>query len=107
MVQVCFMEYSLRNTLEYNKIYLELPRLRGFSEESIRKMRVFSEFWTQYLNRSPLATDLNATTEMSVVVCDTFSLAKWSPTASETYGSGHLQDNCRYARKYAAHSARH
>ncbi len=61
----------------------ELPGLRGFSEESIKKMRVFSEFWTQYLNRSPLATDLNATTEMSVVECDTFSLAKWSPTASE------------------------
>ena len=61
----------------------ELPGLRGFSEESIKKMRVFSEFWSQYLNRSPMATDLNATTEMSVVECDTFSLAKWSPTASE------------------------
>ena len=46
-------------------------------------MRVFSEFWSQYLNRSPLATDLNATAELSEVECDTFSLAKWSPTASE------------------------
>ena len=30
-----------------------------------------------------MASNLNATTEMSVVECDTFSLAKWSPTASE------------------------
>ena len=26
----------------------ELPGLRGFSEESIKKMRTFSEFWTNY-----------------------------------------------------------
>ena len=28
----------------------ELPGLRGFSEESIKKMRTFAEFWSQYLN---------------------------------------------------------
>ena len=36
----------------------ELPGLRGFSEESIKKMRMFAEFWSQYLNRSPMATEL-------------------------------------------------
>ena len=35
----------------------ELPGLRGFSEESIKKMRTFSEFWSPCLNRSPMATD--------------------------------------------------
>ena len=37
----------------------ELPGLRGFSEESIKKMRTFSEFWSQYLNRSPMATEMD------------------------------------------------
>ena len=39
----------------------ELPGLRGFSEESIKKMRTFAEFWAQYINRSPLATELIGT----------------------------------------------
>lgn len=29
----------------------ELPGLRGFSEESIKKMRTFAEFWSQFINR--------------------------------------------------------
>ena len=37
----------------------ELPGLRGFSEESIKKMRTFSEFWSPYLNRSPMATEMD------------------------------------------------
>lgn len=37
----------------------ELPGLRGFSEESIKKMRTFSEFWSQNINRSPMATEIN------------------------------------------------
>ena len=39
----------------------ELPGLRGFSEESIKKMRTFAEFWSQYINRSPTATDMDCT----------------------------------------------
>ncbi|MBO7145934.1 MAG: DUF1016 family protein [Salinivirgaceae bacterium] len=65
------------------QLHLELPGLRGFSGQNIRNMRLFAEYWSQYLNCSPMASNLNATTEMSVVECDTFSLAKWSPTASE------------------------
>lgn len=37
----------------------ELPGLRGFSEESIKKMRTFAEFWSQFINRSPMATEIN------------------------------------------------
>ncbi len=61
----------------------ELPGLRGFSEESIKKMRTFSEFWSQYLNRSPLATDLKHRELHTEIECDNFSLSKWSPLATE------------------------
>ncbi len=36
----------------------ELPGLRGFSEENIKKMRSFYEKWEGLTNRSPMATDL-------------------------------------------------
>ena len=61
----------------------ELTGLRGFSEESIKKMRTFAEFWSRYINRSPMATDLEKTNTQAVIVYDHFSLQKWSPTASE------------------------
>lgn len=41
----------------------ELPGLRGFSEESIKKMRLFYEAWQPVINRSPLATDFEPQTE--------------------------------------------
>lgn len=41
----------------------ELPGLRGFSEESIKKMRLFYEAWQPVINRSPAATDLEAPNE--------------------------------------------
>jgi hypothetical protein len=61
----------------------ELPGLRGFSEESIKKMRTFAEFWSQYINRSPTATDMDCTNPKSLLSHDSFSLAKWSPLATE------------------------
>ena len=39
----------------------ELPGLRGFSATSIKKIRIFYEFWSQYINRQPLAVDLQIT----------------------------------------------
>ena len=36
----------------------ELPGLRGFSAENIKKMRRFYEEWANLINRSPIATDL-------------------------------------------------
>ena len=61
----------------------ELPGLRGFSEESIKKMRTFAEYWHHYLNRSPLATDLEGCVSQAVITYDYFSLQKWSPLATE------------------------
>jgi len=63
----------------------ELPGLRGFSEESIKKMRTFAEFWSQYLNRSPTATDLENNETNLPIVYDCFSLTKWSPLATEIH----------------------
>ena len=48
----------------------ELPGLRGFSEESIKKMRTFSEFWSQYLNRSPMATEMDLDKLQEDIECD-------------------------------------
>ena len=61
----------------------ELPGLRGFSEESIKKMRTFAEYWHHYLNRSPSATDLEESSVRAVITYDYFSLSKWSPLATE------------------------
>ena len=61
----------------------ELPGLRGFSEESIKKMRTFSEFWSPYLNRSPMATEKDLDKIQDDIECDRFSLTKWSPMATE------------------------
>ena len=66
-----------------NQLQRELPGLRGFSEESIKKMRTFAEFWSQYINRSPSATDLKIIDTQSYITHDCFSLAKWSPLATE------------------------
>lgn len=43
------------------QIRKEMPGLRGFSAENMKKMRTFSEFWSQFINRSPMATDLQRT----------------------------------------------
>ena len=39
-------------------LQIELPGLRGFSAENIKKMRRFYEEWNPFLFRSPVATDL-------------------------------------------------
>lgn len=65
----------------------EMPGLRGFSSESIKKMRTFAEYWSQYLNRSPVANELLTAEKCSPVASeievDTFALAKWSPLTTE------------------------
>ena len=43
----------------------ELPGLRGFSSASIKKMRIFFEKWSNYVNRSPLANVLNVSKKSS------------------------------------------
>ena len=61
----------------------ELPGLRGFSATSIKKMRTFYEFWCQYINRQPLAVDLQITENNTVIDIDSFALQNWSPLAVE------------------------
>ncbi|MBQ0157308.1 MAG: DUF1016 family protein [Bacteroidales bacterium] len=67
----------------------EMPGLRGFSSESIKKMRAFAEFWSQYINRSAVTTDLpsaeNCSSLASKIQVDAFALAKWSPVTSEIH----------------------
>ena len=65
------------------QIRKEMPGLRGFSAENMKKMRTFSEFWSQFINRSPMATDLQRTVDECVIEIDLFSLQKWSPSATE------------------------
>ena len=61
----------------------ELPGLRGFSATSIKKMRTFYEFWCQYINRPPMAVDLQTTEDKAVIDIDSFALQKWSPLGDE------------------------
>ena len=61
----------------------ELPGLRGFSASSIKDMRAFYEYWCQYINRQPLAVDLQITENDTVIDIDSFALQNWSPLAVE------------------------
>ena len=61
----------------------ELPELRGFSASSIKDMRAFYEYWCQYINRQPLAVDLQITENNTVIDIDSFALQNWSPLAVE------------------------
>lgn len=61
----------------------ELPGLRGFSARSIRNMRTFYEYWTQYLIWQPSAAKLQMTINQDTIDIDCFSLQKWSPVAAE------------------------
>lgn len=71
------------------RLQKEMPGLRGFSAESIKKMRTFSEFWSKYLtvaagldaNRSAATTDLQ--NESCPISCDMLSLQKWSAATTE------------------------
>ena len=65
------------------QLHRELPGLRGFSAQNIRNMRQFAEYWQHYLIHSPAASKLEKADVQYVIECDSFSLAKWSPTASE------------------------
>ena len=65
------------------QLHRELPGLRGFSAQNIRNMRQFAEYWQHYLIHSPAASKFEKADVQDVIECDSFSLAKWSPTASE------------------------
>lgn len=61
----------------------ELPGLRGFSPESVRKMRSFAEFWSQFINRSSVTTKLQSADNEQSIESDALALQKWSPVTTE------------------------
>ena len=46
-------------------------------------MRQFAEFWQTYLNHSPMANKMEIEDVYREIEYDRFSLAKWSPLATE------------------------
>ncbi len=54
----------------------ELPGLRGFSEQNIRNMRTFAEFWAPFLICSPTASKLQHIENESDIDIDALSLQK-------------------------------
>ena len=52
----------------------ELPGLRGFSARSIRNMRTFYEYWTQYLIWQPSAAKLQLSINQDTIDIKCFSL---------------------------------
>ena len=62
----------------------ELPELRGFSTRSIRKMRVFYEYWAQYLILPPTAAKLQVSVFDKVIDIDAFFLQNFTSGISMT-----------------------
>ena len=50
---------------------------------NIKKMRTFYEFWCQYINRQPLAVDLQITENNTVIDIGSFALQNRPPLADE------------------------
>lgn len=53
----------------------ELPGLRGFSTSSLKNMRTFFEFWNPFINRQPVADDLDKTNSIDINVLSLQCLA--------------------------------
>ena len=50
------------------QLQIELPGLRGFSETNIKYMRLFYENWNEYVNRQPMADDLEVDSNMLITL---------------------------------------
>lgn len=61
----------------------ELPGLRGFSPANIKKMRIFFESWNNYINRSPLANDLQHTDNQEELQYQALLSLNRSPMAND------------------------
>lgn len=62
-----------------DRLKSELAGVRGFSETNIKNMRIFYEEWKSYVNRQPIADDLEVNEER-------FLLAIRQPLAGEING---------------------
>jgi len=65
------------------QLKIELPGLKGFSVESIKKMRMFYEQWSDFIIRSPMATELESADNVSVIHSDALFDVIRSPMANE------------------------
>lgn len=65
------------------QLHKEMPGLRGFSSGNMRKMRIFAEFWSSYINCSPMANEIESADTELIIATDSFSIQKWSPVANE------------------------
>ena len=45
-----------------------------FSEDNIKKMRTFAEFWSQFINRSPLANEISLEALQQEIECDSLNI---------------------------------
>ena len=61
----------------------ELPGLRGFSPANIKKMRIFFESWNNYINRSPMANDLQHTDNQEELPYQALLSLNRSPMAND------------------------
>ncbi len=50
------------------QLQIELPGIRGFSETNIKYMRLFYENWSEYVNRQPMADDLEVDSNMLITL---------------------------------------
>ena len=63
----------------------ELPGLRGFSQESLKKRRTFYEQWASFVNRSPKATDLQKIDNQQKIDINSLSVAIRNPLEVEVH----------------------
>lgn len=66
-----------------DQLRVELPGLRGFSETSIKKMRLFYEKWQLLENRPPVADDLQISDNKSIVDINSLLLINRPPMAGD------------------------
>ena len=63
----------------------ELPGLREFSATSIKKIRIFYEFWSQYINCPPMAVDLQITEDKNEEIAYRVILRKLTQRVKNFY----------------------
>ncbi|MBO5345794.1 MAG: DUF1016 family protein [Paludibacteraceae bacterium] len=61
----------------------ELPGLRGFSETSLRKMRIFYEQWQLLENRPPVADEMQELGNEDILISNAISLLNHPPMAGD------------------------
>ena len=61
----------------------ELPGLRGFSETSLKKMRLFYEQWQVLENRPPMAGEIQPSENEDILIANAVSLLNHPPMAGD------------------------